>query len=141
VRIGPELHQQPYHFRQAPHDGIVESGVFVVPGLGDVHELGTRPEDRAHAVEIIRTRGADQPSADHAIQVGLQLRPAVVPIAARQHQQGIVQLERGSVGVLVKAVHLRGGALLASKEGFQQLPGLTLELCEIRVVGQLSGGQ
>ena len=103
VAVGPDagarvcsgLEQQPRHLDVALHDRDVE-GAYFEASRSPAHQIDDfRPprEKPTSRAEVAFLHGLVQPGGRNAIDRRLQLRPALEPVRARQHELRVVQRE------------------------------------------------
>ena len=103
VAVGPDagarvcsgLEQQPRHLDVALHDRDME-GAYFEASRSPAHQIDDfRPprEKRTSRAEVASLHGLVQPGGRNAIDRRLQLRPALEPVRARQHELCVVQGE------------------------------------------------
>ena len=95
ARVRSGLEQQPRHLDVALHDRDVE-GAYFEARRSPAHQIDDfRPprEKRTSRAEVAFLHGLVQPRRRDAIDGRLQLRPALEPVRARQHELRVVQGE------------------------------------------------
>ena len=137
--IGPLLHQEANDVRTPPQHRMVQRPMLIVFRDIQVHELRASRDHRPHGVEVAVTHREDEPPDRDAIDKGLQLRPAVESVGARQDELRVVQREACGIGVPVVREHFLGRAGASFAKRVEQLPGLASELIEMRTIGEAYG--
>ena len=113
---------------------LVEHGMVQHLKVGVRHprQLRAGVQHRPHVVERRRARTASISRLDGgAVDERLELRPALEPVGAREHELRVVQRERRRIGAVVVRVDLGDGGGVAADEACEQFLRLTFELIEI----------
>jgi hypothetical protein len=143
ARVGAGLEQQPRHLDIARHHRDVERADFEA-GRSAVQQIDDfRParEQRTHRAEVALFHGLVQPLRRDPLDGGLQLRPALEPVRARQDELCVVQGERVRCRRAMVDADLEDsiGRLRAIR--LQQLPGLPPQLIDIGVLAHGASGR
>jgi len=112
--------------------------MLVVLGGFHVRQLRSRVDQRLHCREIVCANRLDETPNGRAVDVRLELGPAVESVRSRQHELRVVQLESFAICVAIARAHLRNGIGVAGAKRGEELFCLTPELVEHRIVATFS---
>jgi hypothetical protein len=117
----------------------VQRHMAVTCGRLPIHQLGAEAQDGFRLVHVTGAYGFDQAGDGDAVDEGLELRPTLKNVAARENQLGVVERKLRPIGIVIEAVHFRCGIRLASDKSIKQLSGLAFELVQVGFFDKMAG--
>jgi hypothetical protein len=139
LTIGAEAHQDADHLRHALEDRVVQRHVAVTCGRLPIYQLGAEAQDGFRLVQVTGAYGFDQAGDGDAVDEGLELRPTLKNVAARENQLGVVERKLRPIGNRDKSGSPRCGIRLASDKSIKQLSGLAFELVQAGFFDKMEG--
>ena len=133
MRIGSLPHEEANDRGPSRQHRMVQRLMLVT--LGHVHasELGTGGEHVFDRCDVAGADRVDQAVDRDAIDIGLELRPAVESVRAREHQLCVVEREGSFLRPPEVPLHLGARLRVPGEDGVEQLFRLSFQLIRDRV--------